>query len=244
MQIGFGDFDVEAEHLVEANLERGDAGALAFALFHGGDDLAAVLAQVAQFVEFGVEAAANDAGIGGQRRRIVGEGFFEALVHVGQFVDFAEERIGAGRCHCWRRRLRNRRSSGIARAIGAERRDRAEWHAERGAAGQALEILHAASFGESPRAAWLLRRVRRRHRGAPRFPRDRSRDAESRRAAGARPCWWRSRRWRRARTWCDVRSAARRRHIRARPVRGCGRSRVEHQRVLLLVIAAAYPDGT
>ena len=54
VQIGVGHFDVKAEDLVVANLERGDSGALALALFHGGDDLAAVLAQVAQLVEFGV----------------------------------------------------------------------------------------------------------------------------------------------------------------------------------------------
>ena len=37
-EIGLGDFDVVAEDLVEADLEGIDAGALAFALFHGGDD--------------------------------------------------------------------------------------------------------------------------------------------------------------------------------------------------------------
>ena len=53
-RLALGHFDVEAEDLVVANLERADSGALALAIFHGGDDLAAVLAQVAQLVELGV----------------------------------------------------------------------------------------------------------------------------------------------------------------------------------------------
>ena len=41
MQVGLGNFEIEAEDLVVANLQRADAGALAFAVFHGGDGLAA-----------------------------------------------------------------------------------------------------------------------------------------------------------------------------------------------------------
>ena len=57
VQIGLGDFQIEAENLVVADFQRADAGAFAFALFHGGDDLPAVLAEVAQFVELGVASA-------------------------------------------------------------------------------------------------------------------------------------------------------------------------------------------
>ena len=71
MQIGLGNLDVVAENLVETDLERTDGGALALALFHGGDDLLAVLAEVAQLVEFGVIAAANDAWLGGEGGRFV-----------------------------------------------------------------------------------------------------------------------------------------------------------------------------
>ena len=87
MQIGLRNLDVVAEDLVEANLQRGDAGAFALALFHRGDDLLAVLAEVAQFVEFGVVTAADHARVGGERRRLVGDGAFEPLAHVGKFVD-------------------------------------------------------------------------------------------------------------------------------------------------------------
>src|SRR5260370_10927478 len=55
MQVRLGDLDVVAENLVEADFERSDVGALALALFHRGDDLLAVLAEIAQLVEVGVE---------------------------------------------------------------------------------------------------------------------------------------------------------------------------------------------
>jgi hypothetical protein len=64
-EIGLGNFDVVAKDLVEADFEGVDAGAFAFALFHGGDDLLAVLAEIAEFVEFGVIAGADHAGLGG-----------------------------------------------------------------------------------------------------------------------------------------------------------------------------------
>src|SRR5260221_90612 len=53
MQVGLGNFDVVAEDMVKADFERRDIGALALALFHGSDDLLAVLAEVAQLVELG-----------------------------------------------------------------------------------------------------------------------------------------------------------------------------------------------
>ena len=72
--IGAGDFDVVAEDVVEADLERGDAGALALAGFDLGDVLLAVLAEVAEFVELGVIAGADGAAIGEVERRLVGDG--------------------------------------------------------------------------------------------------------------------------------------------------------------------------
>ena len=91
MEVGLRDLDVVAEDLVEADLQRVDAGAFAFALFHGGDDLFAVLAEVAEFVEFGVIVGADDAGVGGERGRLVGDGALEAFADVGEFVDFVVE---------------------------------------------------------------------------------------------------------------------------------------------------------
>src|SRR5258707_10859700 len=91
MQVGLGDFNVVAEDVVEADFEGGDVGALALALFHGSDDLFAVLAEVAQLVELAVEAAADDAGIGGESGWIVGEGTFKDFADIGEFVDFVVE---------------------------------------------------------------------------------------------------------------------------------------------------------
>ena len=88
MQIWLRNFDVVAEDTVEANLQGIDAGALALALFHSGNDLLAVLAQVAEFVKFGVVAITNDSRIGGQGWRLVGDGAVEAFTHIDELVDF------------------------------------------------------------------------------------------------------------------------------------------------------------
>ena len=83
MKIGAGNFDVIARDLVEADLQRGDAGAFAFALFHGSDDLFAVLAEVAEFVEFGVETGTNHAGVGGQSGWLVGDTVLDPFLGTG-----------------------------------------------------------------------------------------------------------------------------------------------------------------
>src|SRR5258707_10265360 len=88
MQVGFRDFNVIPKDLIEANLQRADVGAFTLALFHGGDDLFAVLAEVAKFIELGVVTAADHAGIGGQGRRLVGDGAFQPIADVSEFVDF------------------------------------------------------------------------------------------------------------------------------------------------------------
>jgi len=83
MQVWFRDFNVVAKDLIEANLQRGDSRAFALALFHRGDDLFAVLAQVAELIQLGVIARADHPGIGGQRRRLVGNGAFEPFPNIG-----------------------------------------------------------------------------------------------------------------------------------------------------------------
>ena len=79
MEIGFGNLHVVAKDGVEADFERADAGAFTFALFHGGNDLFAVLAEVAQFVELSVKTVANDAGFRRKGWRFVREGALQAF---------------------------------------------------------------------------------------------------------------------------------------------------------------------
>src|SRR2546429_472294 len=43
---------------------------------------------VAKFIELVMVTAADYAGVGGQGRRLIGDGAFEPIAHVGEFVDF------------------------------------------------------------------------------------------------------------------------------------------------------------
>ena len=71
MQIGFGDFNVVTENVIESHLQRRDAGALALALLDLRDVLLAVAAEVAQLVQCRIDAGANHAAIGERQRRLV-----------------------------------------------------------------------------------------------------------------------------------------------------------------------------
>ncbi len=66
--VAAADLDVVAVHAVVADLERADAGALALALFQIEQEAVAVLGQVAQFVEFGIVTAGDDAAVADQHR--------------------------------------------------------------------------------------------------------------------------------------------------------------------------------
>src|ERR1700687_1429361 len=88
MQVVLRNFNVVAKDLIEANLQRADARAFALALFHSGDNLFAVLAEVAKFIQLGMVTAANHSGIGSQGRRLVGDGAFEPIAGGGEFVAF------------------------------------------------------------------------------------------------------------------------------------------------------------
>ena len=104
MEIGFRNLHVIAKDLIEADFERADTGTFALTVFHSSDDLFGVLAEVAQFVELGVKAGTNDAGIGSESGRLVGEGAFEAVADVGKFVNFVEEETEKGAAASGRRR--------------------------------------------------------------------------------------------------------------------------------------------
>ena len=57
------DFDIEAMHLVEFDLEAGNAAALTFADFHVDQIGATVVIERTQFVELGVVTVGNRAAI-------------------------------------------------------------------------------------------------------------------------------------------------------------------------------------
>ena len=139
-------FRCSSRRPVEANFERVDAGALALALFHRGDDLLAVLAQIAQLVELGVEAVRMIPGSVASAGGSSAMACFEALADVGEFVDFVVEMAQEIAAALWRsgeeifehRKLRERFAQGDEFARRGQ--------AERDAAGEALEIEDAAEL--------------------------------------------------------------------------------------------------
>ena len=100
MHVGLRNFDVVTKNLVEANFQGTDTGAFAFALFHASDDLFAVLAEVTKFVEFGMEARTDHAGIGSESWWLIGDSAFEGFTNVSELVKFivqsAKQRAAAG----------------------------------------------------------------------------------------------------------------------------------------------------
>jgi hypothetical protein len=81
--VGFGDFDVVAEDLVVADLERGDAGALALRGFQTRDDAARVEGQRAHLVDLQVEAGADGVAVARIDRRLIADGGVDLRRQVG-----------------------------------------------------------------------------------------------------------------------------------------------------------------
>ncbi len=201
MQVGLRNLDVVAEDVVEADLERRDAGALPFARFDLRDVLAAVLAEVAQFVEFGVVARADGGAVADVDGRSVGQarrGWARRL----RAPDRAARRFRARRAE---------RGFAASRAAFGKPRRLIERFAEREKIARTGAADH--DFGEQPfdiehrarvvcavrRAGWFRARGRSRRRGALRFRRGRARGAAGAGAADVRPCRSRSDRGRRSR---------------------------------------------
>ena len=87
MLIRARDLDVVAEDVVEAHLEGGDARALALAGLDLGDVLLAVLAEIAEVVEFGMVSGANRAAIRQVERRFIGDRPEDEAADVGQLIE-------------------------------------------------------------------------------------------------------------------------------------------------------------
>src|ERR1700676_4619061 len=89
MEIGLRNLHVVTKNLVEANLQRSNAGAFALAFFHRGNNLFAVLAEVAKLVEFPIVPVPDDAGVGGESWRLVGDCPLQTLAYIGEFINLA-----------------------------------------------------------------------------------------------------------------------------------------------------------
>ena len=87
MLVRAGDLDVVAEDVVEAHLEGGDARALALARLDLGNVLLAVLAEIAQIVELGMESGANRAAVHQVERRFIGDRPEDEAADVGQLIE-------------------------------------------------------------------------------------------------------------------------------------------------------------
>ena len=197
VQIGVGDFDVVAEDVIEADLERLDAGALPLARFDLRDVLAAVLAEIAQLVELGIESRR---GWCRRRSRLSGGSSEMASRMASATSGSSSRRSCSARSRAACCVSKQRFSAGI---FSSERpsasRSRGPADAERDLGEQPLQIENAAQllaqFGAQD---GLLQQIRPRRRGAARSRRDRARDAAAAGAAGGRPCRLRSGRARRA----------------------------------------------
>ena len=99
MQVRLRDLDVVAEHAVEADLERVDAGARALALLHLGDHLAARSADRLQLVERRVDAVAREAAIARERAWLVDERPLDQIADVGEVVEFRKQAAEQRRLH-------------------------------------------------------------------------------------------------------------------------------------------------
>ncbi len=91
LQVGLADLYVKAEDIVELDLERVDAGALALALLDLGDVVFAVAADVAEFVELRIESALDDSAIVEGDGRLGEDAALDALAYVGEFVEQIDE---------------------------------------------------------------------------------------------------------------------------------------------------------
>ena len=90
-QIRPRDLDVVAEHAVEANFQRADAGARALGILHLGDPLLSRPADAAKIVELRIDAVADDAAIAGIDRRLVEKRAIEIVAQVREIVEFGGE---------------------------------------------------------------------------------------------------------------------------------------------------------
>lgn len=117
--VGVGDFDVEAEDPVEADLEVGDAGALLLAFLVFGDPSLSGVGDVPEPVEFGVDAIGDDAALALGDGGVGSKGRSEAKGEIIEAVESQGEVIEKGFA-CVAEQRAERREAGQAVAQGAK----------------------------------------------------------------------------------------------------------------------------
>ena len=127
VHLTLGDLDIKAVHLVELHPQVGDTGACALALLQVEQKSIAVVLDRAQFVEFGVKAAGDDAAVAHQRRRL---GCYRAgqqrcaarrgLQFAGELRQPWIQAVGIG-CQAFRLAQRQLQREQLARAYLAQR---------------------------------------------------------------------------------------------------------------------------
>ena len=148
-QVRLADLDVVAEDAVEADLERGDAGAGALALLDGRDRLAPAAARAPQLVELRVDAVLHEAALAQERRRVG----HERALDLGGEVERRVELLQAAAHE--RRQALGERLRGLRQRLqrGAERHQVARaGRAERDPAEQAVDVLDAREGVAQPAA--------------------------------------------------------------------------------------------
>ena len=95
VQLGVRDFDIIAGGFVIADLERIDAAASAFALFHLGNPPSPVVGSLLNLVQFGAKALLDDAAFGDTDGRLLDDSAFDQgddIAIVGEAFHQAGER--------------------------------------------------------------------------------------------------------------------------------------------------------
>ena len=80
--MGIAHFDVVAEHVVETDLQRRNAGRFALALLDAGEDLLAVCRNIPQVVEFDADARSDNTPFLNLVRRIGIDFPFDPVAHL------------------------------------------------------------------------------------------------------------------------------------------------------------------
>ncbi len=138
--MGVAHLDGVAEHAIEADLERRDAGPGALALLEGGDPRLALAGRVLELAQLVVPGLPDEAAVPQRQRRLVLQGLFKQFLKVGQRGDLLAERGEERRPQCPQLlrepgQSRQKASQGdqVARVRDAQRRP----------AGEPLEIANS-----------------------------------------------------------------------------------------------------